>query len=92
MSIKITDTEMTSDQTRHAARRLHDGWEVTWLPGRSLTQSQAVTAMVLTEAAGPGGSDRTRPFINGWAVELGLTGPDALARIGEGSRTAGEGR
>ena len=41
MGAKITDTEMTSDQTRYTGRRARGGWAVTWLPGRTLTHSQA---------------------------------------------------
>ena len=92
MSITITDTDMTSDQSPHAARLTGGGWEATWLPGRALTRNQAITAMTLAEAAAPGAGDRVRLFIDGWAAELGLAGADALARITEGGATAGEGR
>lgn len=88
MTITITDTEMTSGQSPHAARLGDGGWEATWLPGRSLTRDQAITAMTLAEAATPGAGSRVRLFADGWAAELGLTGADALALIAG----AGEGR
>ena len=43
MATRITDTGMTSDQTRHTATAWPvpgepTGWSVTWLPGRNLTR------------------------------------------------------
>jgi hypothetical protein len=43
MATKISDSEMSSDLTRHTARADGSGgWTVSWLPGRTLTHSQAV--------------------------------------------------
>jgi hypothetical protein len=52
--------------------------------GRRLTRNEAITAMVLAETAGTADTserDRLRPFIQGWAHELGLTASQAVARI-----------
>jgi hypothetical protein len=84
MTIKISDTEMTSDVTRHTATHTGGGWTVTWLPGRTLTQSEAITAMTVAEMvverahilANP--SSRLWWHMDGWAAELGLTGPHAV--------------
>jgi hypothetical protein len=54
---RITDTEMTSDQTRHTAvvvpgATVEGGptaWSVSWLPGRLLRRNQAITAMTIAE-------------------------------------------
>jgi hypothetical protein len=86
MTLKITDTTMSGDQTAHTARRASGreyGWEVSWLPGQILDADSAVTAMLLADVAGRGDlpeGDRLWPHIEGWAAELGLTGPDAIAR------------
>lgn len=72
MSIGISDGEMTCNATGHT---------VSWLPGRALTRNQAITAMVLGEAAGrdPGPGDRIWPHVEGWAAELGLRGDTAVS-------------
>ena len=90
MATKITETEITSDQTRHRAWFIaYCGWVVSWLPGRFLTQSGAITAMNIAEAVA--GTDFTPEFnrspaglamwlrIDAWADELGLSGPHAVA-------------
>ena len=52
MTLTITDTTMTSDQTAHTARpapgRQH-AWEVSWLPGQILDRNTAITAMTLAD-------------------------------------------
>jgi hypothetical protein len=95
MSMTITDTAMTSDQTAHTARHApgRNGWQVSWLPGQILDRNTAITAMVLAEtAAEPGLRDGHRlwPHIQDWAQELGLTAPDAIARAAQ--PPAGHGR
>lgn len=77
---------MTSDQTRHTARAADDGgWTVSWLPGRTLTRNQAVTAMTIAEAVGAHADDladnggRWWLHVDGWAAELAITGPFAVA-------------
>lgn len=81
---------MTSDQTRHAATAWPVPgeptlWSVTWLPGRVLTRDQAVTAMTIAEMVVErahilaDSSSRLWWHMNGWAEELGITGPNAVA-------------
>jgi hypothetical protein len=84
MTLTISDTTMTSDQTAHTARQASGRqhlWEVSWLPGRALDRNSAITAMILADHAGEHDlNERHRlwPFIQGWAAELGLTGSDAI--------------
>jgi hypothetical protein len=84
MTLTISDTTMTSDQSPHTARQAPGRqhlWEVSWLPGRALDRNSAITAMVLADLAGERDlSERHRlwPFVESWAAELGLTGSDAI--------------
>lgn len=88
MGLTITGTVMRSTDTRHTARFMGDGWEVSWLPGRALDRNQAVTAMTIAETVAKGGTpghdlmsgDPLWPHIDGWAEELGLSGPTAVGR------------
>ncbi len=85
MATKITDSEMTSDHTRHTARAIDGGWSVTWLPGHTLTQSQAITAMTIAEVVSThewaiDSTDRIWLHVDRWAAELGISGPNAVAR------------
>jgi hypothetical protein len=95
MALRITSTEMTSDVTRqsalwleHAAADGGGAWTVTWLPARLLTQPQAVTAMTIAEMVAAHLADTEeetrfadwRLHADGWAAELGLTGPWAIQR------------
>jgi hypothetical protein len=55
---------------------------VSWLPGRTLDRNTAITAMILADTAADQHvreGHRLWPHIQGWAAELGLTGPDAVA-------------
>jgi hypothetical protein len=84
MTLTIHDTTMTSDQTAHTARQAlsRNGWEVSWLPGQVLDRNSAITAMILADLAGEEDlheGHRLWPHIRGWAEELGLTGPEAVA-------------
>ena len=89
MTLTITGTTMTSDQTAHTARLAPGGqhlWEVSWLPGRALDRNSAITAMTLAaHASEPDLNEQHRlwPFIQGWAAELGLTGSDAITRASQ---------
>ena len=89
MTLTINDTTMTSDQTTHTARQApgqQGRWEVTWLPGQALDRNTAITAMTLadfTAAEDLHEGHRLWPHIQGWAAELGLTGPQAVAAISE---------
>ena len=84
MTLTINDTTMTSDQTAHTARHApkRDGWEVSWLPGRTLDRNSAITAMILadtTTGEQVREGHRLWPQIRAWAAELGLTGSEAAA-------------
>ncbi len=86
MTLTINDTSMTSDQTAHTARHAPDrsGWEVSWLPGQILDRNTAVTAMTLADTAAERDlreGHRLWPHIQGWAEELSLTAPEAIARV-----------
>lgn len=60
-------------------------WSVSWLPGRALTRNQAITAMTIAEAVKTHTDDLAHNqsqlwgHIDGWAAELGLSGPHAVA-------------
>jgi hypothetical protein len=86
MATRITDAAMTSDQTPHSAQAAPGGgWAVTWLPGRTLTRDQAITAMTIAEVVRTHADELADPnarlwlHIDGWAAEVGLTGPEAVA-------------
>ena len=82
MTLTITGTTMTSD---HPARQApgRNCREVSWLPGQALDRNTAITAMTLADVAAKNDlhqGHRLWPHIHGWAAELSLTGPDAIAR------------
>jgi hypothetical protein len=85
--ITITGTSMRSPATPHTATAAGEGWEVSWLPGRALTRNQAITAMIIADVVGDRGvglaDDPIWPHLDGWAGELGLSGPDAVVRASE---------
>ena len=88
MTLTINDSSMTSDCTAHSARYTpdRDGWEVSWLPGQTLDRNAAITAMTLADTAAEPGlhqGHRLWPFVQGWAEELGLTAPDAIAKTSQ---------
>jgi hypothetical protein len=86
MGTTITDQLMRSTDTAHTAKHTDAGWEVTWLPGRVLDRNQAVTAMTIASYVGRGvglHDDPVWPHIEGWAAELGLTGPRAVVLASE---------
>ena len=88
MTLTITEITMTSAQTPHTARHVpgRDGWEVSWLPGQILDRNTAITAMTVAATVGEGElheGHRLWPFVQAWAAELGLTGPDAIARASQ---------
>ena len=90
MTLTITDTTMTSDQSLHSARQApsRNGWEVSWLPGQTLDRNAAITAMILADTAVGEHlreGHRLWPHIQGWAAELGLTGPEAVAAASQPS-------
>ena len=88
MTLTITDTTMTSDQTAHTARHApeRNGWDVSWLPGQTLDRNTAITAMTLADTTTEPGlreGHRLWPHVQAWAEELGLAAPDAIARVSE---------
>jgi hypothetical protein len=88
VTLTVNDSSMTSDRTPHTARHAPDrtGWEVSWLPGQTLDRNSAITAMILADTTAEPDlheGNRLWPHIQGWAGELGLTAPDAIARIAE---------
>ena len=88
MTLTINDTTMTSDQTAHTARHSpqRNGWEVSWLPGQALDRNAAITAMILADTTAEPGlheGHRLWPVVQGWAAELGLTAPDAIAKTSQ---------
>jgi hypothetical protein len=92
MTLTINDTTMTSDQTAHTGRQApghQHGWEVSWLPGQLLDRNTAITAMILADTTAQADlheGHRLWPHIQGWAAELGLTGPDAIAQVSQPPR------
>ena len=88
MTLTINDTTMTSDQSAHTARHAPDrnGWEVSWLPGQILDRNTAITAMTLADTLTERDvreDHRLWPHIQGWAEELGLSAPDAIAQASQ---------
>lgn len=83
MTLTILDDCISSDHTRHTARRAADhqgGWHVSWLPGRLLDHNTAITAMVLADVVGDVDAGHPLwPHIQSWAAELDLPTPDAVA-------------
>jgi hypothetical protein len=76
---------MTSDQTPQFAVSTPTGetWAVSWLPDRTLDRNQAITAMTVAEVVATNELWCTSPwwpFLDVWAAELGLTGPNAVVR------------
>ena len=92
MGITITATMMCATHTPHTARLAGSSWEVTWLRGRALTRSQAVTAMqIAVTAATRDLTPDTGPIwghLDGWAAELSISGLDAVSRASESPEDA----
>jgi len=82
--ITITDMTITSPATPHTATATSSGWQVSWLPGRTLDRNQAITAMTIADMVGskgiPRADDPIWMHLDGWAAELGLTAPRAVAQ------------
>jgi len=85
--ITITDTHMSSPDTPHTATAAGGGWQVSWLPDRTLDRNQAITAMVIASIVGGNGVPRADDpiwlHLDGWAAELSLTAPSAVVRASE---------
>jgi hypothetical protein len=86
----VSASTMTSDLTQHIARCVGgDRWVVSWLPGRTLSGQQAVTAMTIAssvasvDSVGPGDppTDAEWATLDSMALELGLTGREAVYMV-----------
>ncbi|MFJ9743952.1 hypothetical protein, partial [Streptomyces sp. NPDC101166] len=79
----VSASMMTSDLTAHIARCVGgDRWVVSWLPGRTLTGQQAVTAMTIASAVtDESPSDAGWAILDGLALELGLTAREAVGMV-----------
>ncbi|MEV6275827.1 hypothetical protein [Nocardia sp. NPDC051832] len=86
MAIEVVSASMmTSNETTHMARCVGgDRWVVSWLPGRTLTGQQAVTAMTIavTAACTDAPTDADYALLDDLALELGLTGREAIFMVG----------
>ncbi|MET8426051.1 hypothetical protein ACFXG4_15415 [Nocardia sp. NPDC059246] len=84
MAIEVVSASMmTSDLTAHIARCVGgDRWVVSWLPGRTLSGQQAVTAMTIASTvADQAPSDAEWALLDGLALELGLTAREAVGMV-----------
>jgi hypothetical protein len=84
MLITICGATITSDQNPGTTRQASGGhgWEVPWLPDRTLDRNTATTAMTLAGTAGTADFQLGRPpwpAVEGQAVAPDLTGSDAIA-------------
>jgi hypothetical protein len=81
----ITASTMTSNVTAHSARCVgEDRWEVSWLPGRTFTGEQAVTAMTIASTVASHEvkfGDPEWAVLDDWALELGLTAGEATGLL-----------
>ena len=84
MALTIAGTTISSDQTaRIAHAAAGNAGQVTWLPVPLMDCGADITAMVLADPLG--GTDlqsrrHLRQHVDGYAAELGQTGPDAAIR------------
>ncbi|WP_371784681.1 hypothetical protein [Streptosporangium subroseum] len=73
MSLRITDTEMTSDEIPNVATKTDRGWVVSgWPAERVFTRNEVITAMTLLEAYAGGKTSEDDPHVASWEAELGL--------------------
>lgn len=86
MAIEVVSASMmTSDETTHMARCVGgDRWVVSWLPGRTLTAQQAVTAMTIASTVSTAApSSAEWAMLDALALELGLTAREAVFMVAE---------
>ena len=85
MAIEVVSAStMTSDETTHMARCVGgDRWVVSWLPGRTLSGQQAVTAMTIatTVATHDVPTGAAWEMLDDLALELGLTAREAVFMV-----------
>ncbi|MQY18494.1 hypothetical protein [Nocardia macrotermitis] len=89
MAIEVVSASMmTSDLTQHIARCVGgDRWVVSWLPGRTLTGQQAVTAMTIASTAnGHRPTEAEWTMLDSMALELGLTAREAIGMVASENR------
>ncbi|MFI5783639.1 hypothetical protein [Nocardia sp. NPDC051570] len=90
MAIEVVASSiMTSDRTEHIARCVGgDRWVVSWLPGRTLSGRQAVTAMTIASTVGDHEeiSEVEWSRLDGMALELGLTAREAVGMVASENR------
>ena len=89
MAIEVVSASMmTSDRTQHIARCVGgDRWVVSWLPGRTLSGQQAVTAMTIASTVDDRQlGDAEWAMVDSMALELGLTGREALGMVASENR------
>ncbi|MDE1668356.1 hypothetical protein LTT66_23215 [Nocardia gipuzkoensis] len=90
MAIEVVSAStMTSDETSHMARCVGgDRWVVSWLPGRTLTGRQAVTAMTIASivATSPIPSTAEWAMLDDLALVLGLTANEAVFMVAAENR------
>jgi hypothetical protein len=84
----VSASMMTSDLTRHIARCVGgDRWVVSWLPGRTLSGQQAVTAMTIASTVnGRIPSEAELTMVDSMALELGLTAREAIGMVASENR------
>lgn len=84
----VSASMMTSDLTKHIARCVGgDRWVVSWLPGRTLSGQQAVTAMTIASTVDDRQlSEAEWAMLDSMALELGLTGREALGMVASENR------
>ena len=91
MSLRITDTGITSGVTGHTAHRNTGGmWVVSWLPSPRLPldRNAAITALTLAELVAAGVCNSAHKqwlHVQNFAAELGLTADNAVYLIREKS-------
>lgn len=76
--ITISSTWMCGDTTARTAVLLPDGWVASWLPDRTLTRDEAITAMTLAELVADGGPGH---LVRHYAAELDVPAADAIRLI-----------
>ena|SRR6266496_4790801 len=103
LSLTITDRLIRSADTPHTARLIPGSdpakWRVTWLPGRALTQDQAIAAMTLADLLGSLAAFDCDPEVyddkfwegaDALAAALGMSGPVAVAWASESPEDAAD--
>jgi hypothetical protein len=88
MSLRMSEELIASTETPHvawwnpdAAADGRGAWVVSWLPQRLLTKEQALAAMMVADTVAKGATPYDQRDIESWAAELGLTVPEAVARL-----------